>query len=255
MLPCASVPVSRQSPLYCATTVHGSAHSTCRPGAPVWAFQAAAAASGFGNSGPHHQTPGQVLSRLVRAHAVDSNNEQWGVDVAGLDAGPALAAAATAAAAAVAPSFSQHQDQHQHVPRVRTPLFQPSEGPSRLSSSGSGNIQQALTPTSAPPQSRPTNSQLQRQQQQQQQQQQRQRSGGLVRPTPVQPGHLRELLQQQIDRATCWAELQELLLGRRQVLTLKHMATMVKRVRVGAWKPQSNLLTAPRCVVRPQARA
>jgi hypothetical protein len=53
----------------------------------------------------------------------------------------------------------------------------------------------------------------------------------LVRPTAVQPAHLRELLQQQIERATCWAELHELLLGRRQVLTLKHMAYMVKQVR------------------------
>jgi antitoxin component HigA of HigAB toxin-antitoxin module len=48
----------------------------------------------------------------------------------------------------------------------------------------------------------------------------------------VPPAHLRELLQQQIDTAGSWSELEQLLLGRRQVLTLKHLARMAQQVGV-----------------------
>jgi hypothetical protein len=65
----------------------------------------------------------------------------------------------------------------------------------------------------------------------QQQQQQQQPGRQLLRPTAVQPAHLRELLQQQITSATCCADLHELLVGRQQVLTLKHLAYMVQQVR------------------------
>jgi hypothetical protein len=67
--------------------------------------------------------------------------------------------------------------------------------------------------------------------QQQQQQQWRQQPRSLVRPAALQPTHLRELLQQQIISANCWQELQQLLVARRQVLTLKHLACIVKQVR------------------------
>ena len=149
-----------------------------------------------------------LLARLVTGQASISDNKQWRFDVAGLDAGPALAAAAAAAA-------SQHQHQQQQEQQLnrlqpRTSLF--SRG---SSSSSSSSISQGV----------------QHQQPQQQQQQQQRHGQQLVRPVSVAPQQLRRLLQQQVDSASSCGELAELLVGRRQQLTLKHLAGVVRQVR------------------------
>jgi hypothetical protein len=45
---------------------------------------------------------------------------------------------------------------------------------------------------------------------------------------------MRQLLQQQVEAAGSWQQLQQLLEGRKEQLTLKHISTMV--VQVG-WQP------------------
>lgn len=55
-------------------------------------------------------------------------------------------------------------------------------------------------------------------------------TSSLLRPTAIPPTLMRKMLQQQIDSATNIWELQELLEGRREMLTLKHLACIVKRV-------------------------
>jgi hypothetical protein len=189
-----------------------------------------------------------MLLRLTKPHAF-SNNEQWRVDVSALDAAPALAAAA-GAAQATAPAgptaftsqqqTTQQQQQQQH-PQEQHPqeqqqhhvpmLFQSSSTAASISGSLSNErptdiMQAAQGGVQAQPQRRNLFAQ--------QQQQQKQPGRQLLRPTAVQPAHLRELLQQQITSATCCSELHELLLGRQQVLTLKHLSCMVQQVGASA---------------------
>jgi hypothetical protein len=43
---------------------------------------------------------------------------------------------------------------------------------------------------------------------------------------------MRQLLQQQVEAAGSWQQLQQLLEGRKEQLTLKHISTMVVQVRL-----------------------
>lgn len=164
--------------------------------------------------GAQQQLAAQLLARLVGCQVCNSDTEQWTSDVARLDAAPALAAAAAAAAASCGPSQLDRQLQ-----------------PQQHSSAPSAALQHPSNPTTVPEQlpapaqqPQPRSNHLLGTQRLQGSSRQ------LLRPAAVSPAHLRELLQQQITCASCWQELQELLLGRRQVLTLKHLAYIVKKV-------------------------
>lgn len=110
--------------------------------------------------------------------------------------------------------------------------------PARLSSSR-GSSQPAVT---KPPlfgsssQSRQSSRLFHGPHREQQQQRQRQQQEGvaLQRPAMLTSSALRQLLQQQIQSATNWQQLQQLITARRDCLTLKHLGLMVMQVRAVA---------------------
>lgn len=163
--------------------------------------------------GAQQQLAAQLLARLVGCQACNSDTEQWPADVAELDAAPALAAAAAAAASCGPAQLDRQLQPQQHWSAPSAALQHPNNPTT---------IPEQLAAAAQQPQPR-SNHQLDTQRLQGPSRQ-------LLRPAAVSPTHLRELLQQQITCASCWQELQELLLGRRQVLTLKHLAHIVKKV-------------------------